>query len=104
MFKITREIQKEQTIIENALEQLSLSERPLKKKKKDRTKEERIQRIIRRALRKVARFNFLTKSSTFAFVLTKTITFRFSLRKLARLSGLPRKIACFRLLLRKLAR
>ena len=46
LFKITREIQKEQAIVENTLEQLSLSERPLKKKKKGRIEEERIQRII----------------------------------------------------------
>ena len=54
----------------------------------------RVNRIYRSLGASVsARFNFLTKNSTFVFVITKTITFRFSLRKLACVTCLPRKVA-----------
>lgn len=52
------EIRKEQAIIENVLEKLLRGEPPKKKSRKDRTKEERIQRILQ-SCEEYTKLNFL---------------------------------------------
>ena len=70
-------------------------------------KKSTIQYIIkryRRALRKVAHFICLTKTSTLLILTTKNRMFRFCSRKVVCFHSSPRRIACYALSRRKVAR